>query len=286
MARNWEEIHRTEDADIVKKIEKCNKKSSMCLIIGLGSFFLMIGMLKDVLKGVVEHLSGIAETYGKITFSDVSASIRIGNVILIVLVVIFGIFMLVRSMLNWEKAELLAASRYFWIPGEEEIEDINQRFDNDMIDSVIDAISSHDTKSIEVGFDDVRINTSEGVFACYYNQQGYSSLNNYGTKQLAYYLASNCFPEGFVIYQKKIAPVGTNRYLGGVTDVGGEKEKQKMLARYSTMLNWLAVQIQDRLRLGTGFKLQEKEAKKSPTNDGQIVINKGYTPKKDGMIPL
>ncbi len=189
-------------------------------------------------------------------------------------------------MLNWEKAENLAASRFFWIPGEEKIEYINQRFDNEMIYSLVDAISSENTKQMEVGFEEVTIKTNEGTFASYFNQHGYSHIDNYGTKQLAYYLASRCFPKGFIIYQKKIAPVGANRYLGGVTEVGGEKKKKIIIKRYATMINWLAVQIQDKLRLGTGFKMPAAESGPSMTNDGQIVINKGYNRNRDGMMPL
>jgi hypothetical protein len=155
-----------------------------------------------------------------------------------------------------------------------------------MIRSIVDAISSENTKQMEVGFEEVIIKTNEGTFACYYNQHGYSHIDNYGTKQLAYYLASKCFPKGFIIYQKKVAPVGANRYLGGVTEVGGEKKKEKRIKRYATMINWLAVQIQDKLRLGTGFKMPESESGPSPTNDGQIVINKGYNRSRDGMMPL
>ncbi len=69
--------------------------------------------------------------------------------------------------------------------------------------------------------------------------------------------------------------------------VGGVRPpKPKRRRRFKRMLLWLAVWLQDFMRLKTNFKVPEAEAKTAPVNDGQIVINKGYVSKPEGLKPL
>ena len=287
MSQNWEEIHKKRDQEVVEKIERCNTRSNIFLFIGIGSFVLGLSAADDILKNFFQGIIDQYQATGTVVAEEMFSTIKISSIILLILFILLGMFFLFQAMLNWEKSEKLSASRFLWIPDEEEIRDINERFDNEMIRSLIASIPPVDTKSMEVGFDAVTIRTNEGVFACYFNQQGYEQLDNYGTKRLAYYLASNCFLAGFVIYQKKIAPIGSDRYLGGVTDIGGElPPREKMIKRYFNMYSWLAVRIQDTLKLGTGLKMPEQEDTKSPTNDGQIVLNKGYSSIREGLKPL
>ena len=108
-----------------------------------------------------------------------------------------------------------------------------------MSPSVLSAISSENTHSIEAGLETVEINNNTGPSVFNYNKYGFNQLTNYDTKQLAFYLASHSFPEGFAIYQTKITPAGSERFIGGVTDVGGDqppkedenKHKMKLYAR-------------------------------------------------------
>jgi hypothetical protein len=107
------------------------------------------------------------------------------------------------------------------------------------------------------------------------------------TKQLAYYLASHSFPDGFVIYQTKITPLGSAKFIGGTTDVGGvpkpaedeDTHNKKTLAR-------LYEQLREFVRIRNPFKMYLKEPGPSAADNGQIVLNKGFKSKKEGYADL
>ena len=65
-----------------------------------------------------------------------------------------------------------------------------------------------------------------------------------------------------------------------------QKIMKKRFKRFKRMLIWLAVWLQDFLRLKTSFKMPKEDSRMKPVNDGQIVINKGYTPRPEGLKPL
>lgn len=279
----WEDIHHERDLATVARINKCNRKKTVCLLLGIGFIFWSYSAFYNVCQIFVRAIeSDPSMTIGKFVTETASARfIAVGILLLI------GLFFLFRAMFKWEESEILIASRFKWIPDEEEIEYIEQRFDNDLIHYVLSAISPVDTKAIEVGINEITIKSNEGDYICNYNKCGYSHLSNYGTKQLAYYLASHSFPEGFTIYQTKIVPAGSEHYIGGYTDIGGQQPPPtKTIKRFAAMLNWLAVQIQVMLRLKTSFKMPDPETGPSPSDNGQIVINKGYRLEKEGMQPL
>ena len=55
------------------------------------------------------------------------------------------------------------------------------------------------------------------------------------------------------------------------------------------MFTWLATQIQKMmkvLKLKVSFKIPKPKDGPSPTDSGQIVINKGYNPSAENKLPL
>ena len=283
MEQNWEEIQHQRDLATVEKIEKCNKKKRINLMLGV----VLIILAYSVFYNACDSLGKALNADPSMTIKKYVTENASGQCIAVLVLLLIGIYFLLRSMFRWEESEKLAASRFNWMPDEEEIEYIEQRFDNDLIKFVLTSISPVDTKAIEVGFNGITIKSNDGDYVCNYNKCGYSHLTNYGTKQLAYYLASHSFPEGFTIYQTKIVPVGSEHYIGGYTDVGGQQSTPtRRIRRYVSMLHWLAVQLQEMLRLKTSFKMPDADTGPSPTDNGQIVINKGYRPEKEGMKVL
>lgn len=292
MDQNWEKVHYQQDVKTVKKINKQNKSSNNYLMLGVIGFLAALSSLEDVIKTVCKTGKAMVKASQPFSAAQLFADVRMSSVILIVVLALIGLFFLFRAMFKWDEAEQLSATRFFWNPDEEETEFINQRFDNDFVRRILSYISSTGTESLEVGCKDVKINSDKGTDVFNFRQYGYSSLTNYGSKQLAYYLASHSFPEGFMIYQTKIAPAGANRYVGGVTDVGGEEEQQPEIEekkRYEAMLNWLAGKLQGimkMMKLRVSFKMPKPKAGPSPADSGQIVINKGYRPDKETGQPL
>ena len=281
--QDWENYHKAIDMKKVKKIKRCNILSTVYMLCGIGCITLGTGMI----RATAAFFGQLADAAGNLSSDDIFADQNI------LLLAVFGgllllcLFFFFRAMFRWDEAERISKSRYQWMPTEEEIDFINKRFDNSFVEYMLSAISPTKTRSVEVGFRSITVHSSRGKAACYYNKHGYEQLTNYGTKQLAYYLASKAFPEGFFIYQTKMVPAGSDLYVSGVTDVGGARPpKPKKLKRLKRMLLWLAVWLQDFLRLKTHFKIAEAEDRMAPVNDGQIVINKGYTPKAEGLKSL
>lgn len=287
MDQNWEKKHLEHDKEIVKRVKKRNTRSMIYLFLGLGTGTLALIILEDMLKEIVEAAKGMTAQGQGIDVHKLVSMISMGSVIAAAVFVLLTILFMFRAMLIWEKGGKHEASRYRWKPDEEEIAYIESRFDNKMVHHILDNISPTGTESIEVRSQEVRINSIDGTAVCNFKKCGYSHLDNYGTKQMAYYLASHAFPEGFVIYQTKIAPVGTYRYIGGVTDVGGEKppapDQEKRLKK---MFTWLAGQLQKILKLKKPLITPEPEPDPPQSDSGQIVVNKGFNPDMENLMPL
>ncbi len=291
MDRNWEKIQYERDLEKVKKINKCNNGSMLSLLLGLGCFVLAFILAEDIIRDLLVSAKEMLSMYGRIYAGELFSGISMGNVAAFAVMIVFSLFFMFRAMFRWEEAEKISASRYIWEPNEDEAEDIERRFDNSLTRYILSAISPTETESIEVGCKDVRINSNDGTSICNFNKCGYSCLDNYGTKQMAYYFATHSFPDGFVIYQTKVAPAGAYRYLGGVTDVGGEappedSPEEKKVKRFSAMFNWLAVQIHTIFKLKSSFRMPEPKPGPSLADSGQTVINKGFRPETGDMLPL
>ena len=189
----------------VKKINKLNSRSNTFLLIGLGSFILALSMLGDMFKAVYESAQEMIKASQKIIFAQLFSDISVASVIAIAVLAVIGLLCIFKAMFIWEEAENLSSSRFFWTPDEDEVKYIEERFDNELTQRILSAVSPTDTESIEVAYKGVKIKSYGGSEVFNFIQNGYARLTNYGSKQMAYYLASHSFPEGFLIYQTKIA---------------------------------------------------------------------------------
>ena len=291
MERNWEKIQYERDLEKVKKINICNTRSMLNLFLGLGCLVLTFILAEDMARELLISARDMLRAYNRIDGGDLFSQISMGDVVALAVTIVFALFFMFRAMFRWEEKGKISESRYIWEPDEEEIEDIERRFDNSLVRYLLSHISPTETESLEISCKDIRINSNEGTDICNFNKCGFSGLDNYGTKQLAYYLATHAFPDGFVIYQTKIAPAGAYRYLGGVTDVRGEApseepDEEKKMKRLAAMLNWLAVQIQTIFKLKTSFRMPEPDPGPSLADSGQTVINKGFSPDIGDVLPL
>ena len=281
--QDWENYHEREDQKIIKKIKRCNIRSTIYMLLGIGSVTGAGNLLGSILKTIAK----MSKVKGHLASDDILTHEIIIYSVAFIALLILCVFFFFKAMFRWDEAEKLSEERLHWTPNEEEIEFINNRFDNPFVEYMLSALSPTQTRCVEVGFRSITVHSSRGKASCYYNKHGYEQLTNYGTKQLAYYLAAKAFPEGFTIYQTKMVQAGADRYVNGVTDVGGEPpQKKKRFKRFKRMLIWLAVWLQDFLRLKTNFKMPKEDSMMKPVNNGQIVINKGYTPRPEGLKQL
>ena len=83
------------------------------------------------------------------------------------------------------------------MPDEAEIADIRKRFDNDFVRGVLSKISAIETESVTVALDGIYIDNNDGEVSYNFNKEGYRKLTNYESKQLAFFIGSEAFPEGF-----------------------------------------------------------------------------------------
>lgn len=281
--QDWENYHKEADQKLVKRIKKCNLGSTIYMILGILSFTWGGSMIPRIMVNIAE----MGKVKGHLTFDEIMTFQNRMYLILFVVLLLLCVFFFFKAMFRWDEGERLSASRFHWTPDEEEIEFINKRFDNPFAAYMLSALSPTDTRILEVGFRAITVHSNRGTASCYYSKHGYEQLTNYGTKQLAYYLASKAFTGGFVIYQTKVVPAGSDRYINGVTDIGGIRPpKQTKSKRFKRMLIWLAIWLQDFLRVKTDLKIPREKTGLSPVVNGQIVVNKGYAPKSEGLKPL
>lgn len=284
MNQNWEEIHLEKDEKVQKKIRNHSLRASLAVLLGIWCFYMLLTVLGSGLKKTYEGVQESVKAGGVLSSEKVLSFISTYEYIQMAALLILGGFFLIRAVHNREQALKLSEQRYYWCPEEKEIAFINQRFDNDLIRSIVKEVSPTGTKSIEVGLEGIVIRSDHGKSSFYLNDYGYRFFDNYTTRQLAYYLGSKCFPEGFYVFQRRISPSGSDRYIGGMVDYGGEKKPQEDRRRkIVSMLLWLYVQIQDMLELDTGVELDDPEPPGSPIDDGHIVINKGFSQEGDGL---
>ena len=108
MGQNWEEIHRKEDAAVVKEIKKRNSRSSTFLLLGIGAVIFALSIFQEML---IKMFTAAAEkanaSGGQITFSEVFALLDKGLLVLFFILGIIALIFFSRSMLNWEKGKSL-----------------------------------------------------------------------------------------------------------------------------------------------------------------------------------
>lgn len=283
MANNkWEQVQRERDKLKVERIKNLGWRSKLDVLLGGLFMFAVYNSLLDIGKTMSKGIkaSGAGKSFN---FLELIKGIDPSEFGRIAIIAVIGLVFFFLAMSKNETTDRLSKSRYNWIPDKVETAFIEERFDNDFIRSILSNISSEDTYSIEAGLDAVTVNNNVGPTVFNFNKYGFNRLTNYDTKQLAYYLASHSFPDGFVIYQTKITPAGSAKFIGGTTDIGSDrppaedetKHTMKLIAR-------VFEQLREFVRIKNPFKMYLKEAGPSAADNGHIVLNKGFKANKEG----
>ena len=287
-SKDWEKQVRDNDQKILKKIKKYRDKSSRRAILGIIVAFFGFDSLDDILKTITKTATEYSKTTGKKGFSleTISGGVhavakavdnQLAIATLIVLLLAFIVFAWAISARN--KADKLDIAMSKWMPTDDEIVDIKKRFDNDFVRKVMSNISATETESVKVTLEGIAIDNNEGEVSYNFNREGYKRLTNYESKQLAFFIGSEAFPEGFIIHQLKRNATVYDNYARGYTEVGDVKEKSQDEVEAEMVkknLRWLMKEI---ATLTRNKKLMPKEehVKVAVVVGGHIVINKGYT---------
>lgn len=279
----WEKVHHERDKLKADRIKNLGVRSKVDVLIGGLIFFAAYNGFIDIIKIMSENMKG----KGAFSFHKLVKGINPGDFGLAALFALIGLFFFFLAMSKNETIDKLTAARYKWMPDKNEAAFIESRFDNEFVRSILKKIYPDKTHSIQTGLEAVTVNNNTGPEVFNYNKCGYKRLSNYDTKQLSYYLASQSFPEGFMIYQTRITPAGADKVLAGTTDVGSDqppaedekKHNMKMIAR-------LYEQLREFVKIKNPFKMYLKEPGPSAANNGQIVLNKGFKADKEGYKDL
>ena len=267
----WEQVHRERDSLKVERIKKLGVRSKLDVLIGGLLVFAAYNSLLDLIKIMQENAEG----------TEPNEFIRIA------LLAAAGLLFFFFAMSKNETIDRMTAARYRWIPDRAETDYIEKRFDNDFIRSILSGISSEDTHSVEAGLEAVTINNNTGSEVFNFNKYGFNRMTNYDTKQLAFYLASHSFPEGFVIYQTKITPAGSEKFIGGTTDSGRDQpQKEDADRRDMKMFARVIEQLQEFVKIKNPFEMYLREQGPGAADNGQIVINKGFRADKEEYADL
>ena len=268
----WEQVHHERDCIKAERIKSLDNRSKVDVVFGALLLFGAYDSLLDLVKSMNENSKGAG----------------LNAFIWIAVAAIAGLAFFFLAAKKNANIERLNAARYQWMPDSDEISYIDNRFDKDFIRTILSDISSEDTYSVEVGLDAVTVNNNTGPSVRNYNRCGFRGLTNYDTKQLAYYLASHSFPEGFAIYQNRTALAGADRIIGGTTEIGGERppaEDEKKHAR--RMLSKLVDQVKEIFmirKMHNPFTVAPEGP--AAADEGQIVINKGFKVQEEGYAEL
>ena len=282
----WDQVQRERDGLKVDRIKNLGTRSKVDVLIGGLFMFAAYSSLIDMVKIMSANVKGKGAGQA-LSIHNMVKGIQMDELVWIAVVAVAAMAFFFVAMSKNEKIDKLTDARYRWMPDEAEKKYIEKRFDNDFVRSILSEISSEDTHSIEAGLDAVTVNNSTGSSVFNFNKCGFSRLSNYDTKQLAYYLASHSFPEGFVIYQTKIAPLGSDKFIGGTTDFPDdtppeEDEKKHTMKMYARLYE----QLREFVRIKNPFKMYLREAGPSPVDNGQIVLNKGFRADREGYEEL
>lgn len=285
-SKEWEKQVRDNDQKIKKKIKKYRDKSSRRVILGILVAFFGFDSLDDILKTITKAATEYSKTVGKksLSLETISGGVHVvakavdnqlAIATLIVLLLAFIVFAWAISARN--KADKLDIAMSKWMPTDDEIADIKKRFDNEFVRKVMSNISASETESVTVALDRIVIDNNEGEVSYNFNREGYKRLTNYESKQLAFFIGNEAFPEGFIIHQLKKNATVYDNYARGYTEVGTVTEKgpseDEMVKKN---VRWLLKEV---ATLTRNKKLMPKEehVKVAVVEGGHIVINKGYS---------
>lgn len=275
-SQEWENKHIEEDELLKKKILKFRRKSTRRLYAGTLAFVFLAASIGSAFNRAGRVLEEDPDSAAYIIQHDIFG----GTFFIQVFAIIFiGGFFLARAATLWNRTEEMSEHRLIWMPCDDEKKDIETRFDNDFVHFILAEISLRNTESVKISLDGINIRNNTGDVYCNLNRSGFKRLSNYETKQLAYFIADRVFTEGFIIYQSKKYETIYSRYVGGVTDIGGENPaKHDHLRMIVKELKWLISQITSLLQIKSPLLalIEQKPSDPAMVEGGQIILNKGY----------
>ena len=284
-SKEWEKQTLDGDRKIKKKIEKHRKKSTMRVILGTIVALFGINSLNDVIRSFTKLASEYTKAAGKRNMSlemaagafkagaqGTDSKLAIASLVLIIL----ALAVFFWAVMAKNKADAIEREMFKWAPGEDEIADLRKRFDNDFVRGVMSKISASDTESVTVALEGILIDNNDGEVSFNFNREGFRRLTNYESKQLAFFIGTEAFPDGFILHQLKKHATVYDNYARGYLEVGEVWEKapdEDEITRKN--VRWLLKEI---VRL-TGYKklkIKDEPVKTAVVEGGHIVLNKGY----------
>jgi hypothetical protein len=289
-SKEWEKRTLEEDRKIKKRIRKYRDRSSGRVILGLIIAVFGLDTLNDVIKKINASVGEYTKTVdnNRMSLDVIAGGFKAaaagidGRLVLISLaVLLLSLAVFIWAVRAKSKADALDEELLVWMPDEAEIADIKGRFDNDFVRRVLSEVSAGETETVKVALEGIVIESNEGEVSFNFNKEGFRRLTNYESKQLAFYIGSMAFPDGFIIHQlKKHATVYSN-YTRGYTETGDIRKKAPEEAEViKENVRWLLKEIS---KLTGNKKLRPKDelVKAIDVEGGHIVINKGYSENSD-----
>ncbi len=283
-SKDWEKHTLDGDRKVRKRIEEHRKKSTRRVFLGIVIALFGFDYLNDVIKTFTKVAGAYTKEAGKKSLDVVAGAVKAGaqgtdgrivTVALVLILLAFAVFIWAVTAKN--KADEIEREMFRWEPGEDEIADLRKRFDNEFIRGVLNKISARETESVTVSLDGIMIDNNDGEVSFNFNREGFRRLTNYESKQLAFFIGTEAFPDGFILHQIKRHATVYDNYARGYLEVGEVWEKapgEEEIAKKN--VRWLLKEI---VRL-TGYKklkIKDEPVKQVSVEGGHIVLNKGYS---------
>jgi hypothetical protein len=282
-SKEWEKHTLDGDRKIKKRIERHRKKSTRRVILGIFIALFGFDYLNDVIKTFTKVAGAYTKEAGEKSLEVVAGAFKAGaqgtdsrlvTAALVLILLAFAVFLWAVTAKN--KADEIEREMFKWEPGEDEIADLRKRFDNEFVRDVLSGISASETESVTVALDGITIDNNDGEVSFNFNREGFRRLTNYESKQLAFFIGTESFPDGFILHQIKRHATVYDNYARGYLEVGEVWEKapgEEEIAKKN--VRWLLKEI---VRL-TGYKklkIKDEPVKQTSIEGGHIVLNKGY----------
>jgi hypothetical protein len=287
-SKEWEKHTLDGDRKIKKRIERHRKKSTRRVILGIFIALFGFDYLNDVIKTFTKVAGAYTKEAGEKSLEVVAGAFKAGaqgtdsrlvTAALVLILLAFAVFLWAVTAKN--KADEIEREMFKWEPGEDEIADLRKRFDNEFVRDVLSGISASETESVTVALDGITIDNNDGEVSFNFNREGFRRLTNYESKQLAFFIGTESFPDGFILHQIKRHATVYDNYARGYLEVGEVWEKapgEEEIAKKN--VRWLLKEI---VRL-TGYKklkIKDEPVKQTSIEGGHIVLNKGYSENSD-----
>ena len=283
-SKEWEKHSLDGDRKIKKRIEKQRKKGTRRVILGIFIALFGFDYLNDVIKTFTKVAGQYTKEAGKNSLAVVAGAFKAGAegtdsklVTAALVLILLALAVFIWAVMAKNKADAIEREMFKWEPGEAEIADLRKRFDNDFVRGVLSKVSATGTESVTVALDGILIDNNDGEVSFNFNREGYRRLTNYESKQLAFFIGTEAFPDGFILHQIKRHATVYDNYARGYLEVGEVWEKapgEEEIAKKN--VRWLLKEI---VRL-TGYrklKIKDEPVKQVSVEGGHIVLNKGYS---------